>query len=160
MPPGGPPPAPPVPVPAGPSPLAPLIKAWKRLSPGEQLIAIGAALILVVADWLLSRLGANNLIGFGGIPIWFELPAAQLLVMVLFRAYKPGVPWPVSYGLILTALVVVDTAPMISDLLSLLRNLNGFLNAGLMPQLIELCLWVGTGLYVAGTALYWRTHAE
>jgi hypothetical protein len=132
----------------------------KTLSTAELLIGGGAALILLVADFLLGALLGGNAAGVAGVPIWIELPAAELLLMLVVRGARPGLAWPISYGLILSALVVAGVVPIVSDFLRIFRSLGAFLDAPILTLLIELCLWVASGLMVAGVILYWRRGGD
>ena len=132
----------------------------KTMPTAEWLIVGGAALILLVADFLFGALLGGNAAGVAGVPIWIELPAAELLLLALIRRARPGLAWPISYGLILSALVVAEVTPVISDLLRTFRNTDGFLRAPILTMVIELCLWIGSASMVAGVILYWRRGGE
>jgi len=132
----------------------------KPLSQAEWLILAGASLILLVADLLFGALLGGNASGVAGVPIWIELPAAELLLVLLLRRARPGLAWPISYGLILSALVVADVTPVVSDALRIFRSLGPFLDAPILTLLIELCLWIGSALMVAGVVLYWRRGGD
>jgi len=95
-----------------------------------------------------------------GVPIWIELPAAELLLLALIRRARPGLAWPISYGLILSALVVAEVTPVVSDFLRTFRNVDGFVKAPILTMVIELCLWIGSASMVAGVILYWRRGGE
>ncbi len=132
----------------------------KTLSTAESLILGGAALILVVADFLFGAVLGGNAAGVAGVPIWIELPAAEILLVLLLRRARPALAWPISYGLILSALIVADVTPVVSDFLRIFRSLNAFLAAPILTLLIELCLWIGSALMVAGVVLYWRRGGD
>jgi uncharacterized membrane protein YhdT len=130
------------------------------VSTAEWLILAGAALILLIADLLFGALLGGNAAGVAGVPIWIELPAAELLLVLLLRRARPALAWPVSYGLILSALVVADVTPILSDFLRIFRSLSAFLAAPLLTLVIEVCLWIGSALMVAGVILYWRRGGD
>ena len=132
----------------------------KTMSTAEWLIIGGAALILAVADFLFGALLGGNAAGVAGVPIWIELPAAELLLLALIRRARPGLAWPISYGLILSALVVAEVTPVVSDFLRTFRNVDGFVKAPILTMVIELCLWIGSASMVAGVILYWRRGGE
>jgi uncharacterized iron-regulated membrane protein len=50
--------------------------------------------------------------------------------------------------------------PILSDFLRIFRNLDGFLTAPILTLLIEVCLWIGSALMVAGVILYWRRGGD
>jgi uncharacterized membrane protein YhdT len=132
----------------------------RTLSMGEWLIFAGAVLILFFADFVFAALLGGNAAGVAGLPIWIELPAAELLLVLMVRRARPALVWPISYGLILSALVVADVTPVVSDLLRIFRSIDAFLKAPILTFLIELYLWIGSALMVAGVILYWRRGGE
>jgi hypothetical protein len=122
---------------------------WRSISLGEQLILIGAALVLLVAEYLLSGvLALSN----GGLPLWYVLPSAQAILIIGIRALRPGTSLGVSYGLVLSALVVTQLAPGISDLFFFLHN-AGAIGA---EVLVDLVTWVGVAVMTAGAVMYWQ----
>jgi len=125
------------------------LRIWQSLSPAEQLILVGAALVLLVANYLLA-----GLIGLGFLPLWYVIPSAQALLLIGLRAWKPAIAFGVSYGLILSAIVVTELAPSISDVLLLLHQATG--GATGAEILVELVTWIGVAVMTAGVVLYWR----
>jgi hypothetical protein len=126
------------------------LRTWQALPLGEQLILIGAALVLLVANYLLA-----GLLGLGFLPLWYVIPSAQALLLIGLRNLKPGTALGVSYGLILSAIVVTELAPAISDILVFLHQATGAgQTAG--ELLVDLVTWAGVAVMTAGVVLYWR----
>jgi hypothetical protein len=137
--------------PAAAPPAAPpaWLRTWQALPLGEQLILIGAALVLLVANYLLAGLA-----GLGFLPLWYVIPSAQALLIIGLRAWKPATVFGVSYGLILSAIVVTELAPSISDMLLLLHQATA--GATGAEILVEVVTWIGVAVMTAGVVLYWR----
>jgi len=143
---------------AAPPPVAPqpnaamtaMRGAWARMSWSDQLLAGGALLALVVGDWLFGAI-----LNGGGLTPWVLVTSAELVLAVWIRNWHPNVNWVVSYGLVISGLVVSVAVTEFSDFLFAIFR-GGLSGAGAMDLLSDLCAWVGAGLMSWGAIEYWR----
>jgi hypothetical protein len=131
--------------------MAAMSGMWGGLSRPDQLMAGGALLALVGGDWVFGAI-----LGGGGLLPWVLVTSAELLLAVWIRNRRPNVTWVVSYGLVVSGLVVSVAVTEFSDLLfGILRGgLNG---ANIVSLLADLCAWGGAVLMTWGAIEYWRS---
>jgi hypothetical protein len=128
-----------------------LSRWWASLGAGEKVAVAGAALLLVVVDWLLGAL-----LNEGGLYITTELGAAEVVLLVVIRHARPGIAWPLPYSVLLAGFSVLIVVPTITGFLGTLVNF-GQVGSGL-NVLAHLLEWVGAGLVAYGAWQVWRSE--
>ncbi len=128
---------------------------WSRLSAGEKIAVIGAALMLVLGDWIVGGLlnGPGNWVST-------TIASAELIFFVVVRHSGRAMAWPIPYATILAGLAVAIAAPAASDLFNFLRQLTEpgrITGIGVVGELTEL---VGAALVAWGSFVTWRAGAE
>jgi hypothetical protein len=121
------------------------------LSRAEQLMAAGALLALVGGDWIFG-----SLLGGGGLAPWVLVASTELLLAIWVKTRRPNVAWVVSYGLIVSALVVAIVTTEFSDFLFALTR-GGLTGADAEQLLADLCAWGGAAIMAWGAWDYWRS---
>ena len=127
---------------------------WASLSSGEKMIASGAALILVVGEWLLAALLAGH-----GLLISTPIAAAQLLLFVFVMHSPRQMTWPIPYPVVLAALASVIAVPAVSGLLDTLRNVGELGSLGGSNLLGLIVEWVGAALVAFGAFQVWTSKS-
>jgi hypothetical protein len=121
------------------------------LSRAEQLMGAGALLALIGGEWLFGAL-----LGGGALAPWVLVATAELLLAIWIRNRRPAVTWILSYGLVVSALVVSVVTTEFSDLLFTLVR-GGLTDSGAATLLAALSAWIGAALMAWGAAEYWRS---
>lgn len=121
---------------------------WSRLSQGEQIAFAGAAVLLVIGEWLLA-----DLIGWNGQPIEVEIAAAEVLLLIAVRALRPSIAWPVPYAVLLASAAVVVVVPTVDSFLGVIHE-AGVLSDGasLVGSLVD---WIAAAAVGVGAYLNW-----
>lgn len=149
-----PPPAPPAPQ-GGSAMGAVMSGMWTGLLPGERLVVIGAALILVVGEWLLDALLAGH-----GLLVSTPIAAAQLLLFVFVMHSRRQMTWPIPYPVVLAALATVIAVPAVSGFLDTLRVVGDVGSLGAATLLGLLVEWVGAALVAVGAFQVWASKSS
>ena len=131
-----------------------LMRIWNGLSRGEQLALGGAVALLVIGEWLLA-----DLLDGPGIAISGEIAAAELVLLVLAHAMRPGISWPLPFAMLLAATAAVIVVPTISEILSDVRNPDVFSGSGL-SLLTLLFDWACAAVIAAGAWMVWRSDTR
>jgi len=126
----------------------PFQRFWASLSMGERIAVAGAALLLVVVDWLLGALLKE-----GGLYITTELGAAEVLLLVFIRHARPSIAWPLPYAVLLVGFTVLVVVPTITGFLSTIVNF-GQVGSG-MDVVADLLEWVGAAAVAFGAYQVW-----
>lgn len=130
-------------------PSAMAMRLWGRLSQGEQLALAGALALVVIGEWLFG-----DLLGLAGVPLPIEVAAAELALLVVARALRPGTSWPIPYPFIVAGFAAVVVVPTISDLLSTLHNTELLGDgANLLAAVVD---WVAAAAVGVGAWMVWR----
>ena len=129
----------------------PFQRFWASLSMGERLAVAGAALLLVVVDWLLGALLKE-----GGLYITTELGAAEILLLVFIRHARPAIAWPLPYAVLLAGFAVLVVVPTITGFLGTLVNF-GQVGSG-MDVLADVLAWVGAAVIAFGAYQVWKAE--
>jgi hypothetical protein len=127
-------------------------EALSKLSgPGEQLVVLGAILLVfvdVLADIILDEWSVSDLML---VPAWFVIAA---VIMHRFR----GATLPIRYGLLLAVLGFISGFLGVREVIWGLEN-NIFDFDG--PDIIfELIVWAGGILMLLGALQLWNTSSE
>lgn len=131
--------------------MAAMSGMWAGLSRSDQLMAAGALLALVGGDWLFGAI-----LGGGGLLPWVLVTSAELLLAIWIRNRRPNVTWVVSYGLVVSGLVVSVAVTELSDLLFAIFR-GGLNGQDIESLLADLCAWGGAALMTWGAIQYWRS---
>jgi hypothetical protein len=128
---------------------------WSRLSAGERIAIIGAAIILVVGDWIVGAL-------LNGPGTWISttIASAELIFIVVVRHSGRPMSWPISYTIILAGLAVAIAAPAVSDLLAFFRHLTDPSRVGALELVGVVVELVGAALVAWGAFTTWRANPE
>lgn len=126
---------------------------WASLAPGEKLVVAGAALILVVGEWLLGALAGGH-----GLLVSTPIAAAQLLLFVTVRHSPREMTWPIPYAVVLGALATVIVVPAVSGLLETIRNISEIGSLGATDLLGLLVEWAGAALVAWGAFQVWASE--
>jgi hypothetical protein len=140
--------------PPTPSPMAGAMNSlMARMSQGEQFVAIGGLVVLVVAELLLGAL-----LGNGGIGITSVLASTTVLVAIYLRhSARTPLLGAQLYAVVLVVLTALIAVPALDDLLSTLHN--GFVGNTGLGVIFELAYWIGAGLMAWGALVHWRATA-
>ena len=126
---------------------------WSSLSMGEQLVFGGAAVLLVVGEWLLA-----DLLDAPGVFIGAEIAAAELLLLIFVRKMRPATTWPLPYAVLLAGIATIVVVPAIGDFLATLSSLGNLNESGL--DIVALLLeWLSAAAIAAGAWMVWRSDA-
>ncbi len=128
---------------------------WAGLLPGERLVVLGAALILVIGEWLLDALLAGH-----GLLVSTPIAAAQLLLFVFVMHSPRQMTWPIPYPVVLAALATVIAVPAVSGLLDTLRVVGDVGSLGAATLLGLLVEWVGAALVAVGAFQVWASKSS
>lgn len=121
------------------------------LSRADRLMVGGALLALVGGDWIFGVL-----LGGGGLESWVLVATSELLLAVWIRNRRPNVSWVVSYGFVVSALVVSVATTEFSDFLFATAG-GGLANADAETLLANLCAWGGGAIMAGGVADHWMS---
>ena len=124
---------------------------WSGLGQGERIAFGGAAVLLVVGQWLLA-----DLFDRGGVPIAIEIAAAEMLLLILVRAVRPATMWPLPYAVLMAAIGTVIVVPTISDILVALRNFGSIEIGTLLALLVDWLAGLAVGI---GAWRVWQAEA-
>jgi len=126
----------------------PFQRFWASLSMGERIAVAGAALLLVVVDWLLGALLKE-----GGLYVTTELGAAEVLLLVFIRHARPSIAWPLPYAVLLAGFAVLIVVPTITSFLGTIVNF-GQVGSG-MDVVADLLAWIGAAAVAFGAYQVW-----
>ena len=129
----------------------PFQRFWASLSMGERAAVAGAALLLVVVDWLLGALLKE-----GGLYITTELGAAEILLLVFIRHARPSIAWPLPYAVLLVGFAVLVVVPTITGFLDTIVNTGGL--GGGMDLVADILEWIGAAAVGYGAWQVWRSE--
>lgn len=124
---------------------------WASLGMGEKLAFGGAALLLVVVDWLLG-----GLLREGGLSITTELGAAEIMLLIAIRHARPAIAWPLPYAVLLVGFSVLVVVPTVSFFLSTLVDFGG-VGSG-MDVLADVLEWIGAVVVAFGAYQVWKAE--
>lgn len=124
--------------------------AWAKMSWSDQLLAGGALLVLIGGAWLFGAILQGN-----GVASWVLVASAELVLAVWIRNWRSQVSWVLSYGLVISGLVVSVGVTELNDLLVAVFR-GGLTGESAVDLLGDLCAWVGAGLMSWGAYEYWR----
>jgi hypothetical protein len=161
LPPPAPPAAPPAPPPPSPGAVAGAAASaaatmlWSRLSAGERIAIVGAAIIVVIGDWIVGAL-------LNGPGTWISttIASAELIFFVVVRHSGRSMSWPIPYAIVLAGLAVAIAAPAVSDTLAFLRHLTDPARVGALDLLGLVAELVGAALVAWGAFTTWRANPE
>ncbi|HEX8024997.1 MAG TPA: hypothetical protein VF484_02215, partial [Candidatus Limnocylindrales bacterium] len=128
----------------------PFQRFWASLSMGERIAVAGAALVLVIVDWLLGAL-----LMVGGLSITTELGAAEIILLVFIRHARPSIAWPLPYPVLLVGFAVLVVVPTISFFLSTIVSF-GQVGSG-TDVLSDVLEWIGAGAVAFGAFQVWKS---
>jgi hypothetical protein len=131
--------------------MAAMSGMWNGLRRSDQLMAAGALLALVGGDWLFGAI-----LGGGGLLPWVLVTSAELPLAIWIRNRRPNVTWVVSYGLVVSGLVVSVAVTEFSDFLFAIFR-GGLNGQDMVSLLADLCAWGGAVLMTWGAIEYWRS---
>ncbi len=129
----------------------PFQRFWASLSMGERIAVAGAALLLVVVDWLLGALLKE-----GGLYITTELGAAEILLLVYVRHARPSMTWPLPYAVLLVGFAVLVVVPTITGFLDTIVSF-GTVGSG-TDVLAQILGWLGAAAVAFGAYQVWKAE--
>ena len=124
---------------------------WASLSMGERLAFGGAALLLVVVDWILGQL-----LRMGGLYITTELGAAEILLLIFIRHARPSIAWPLPYAVLLAGFSVLVVVPTITSFLGAIMNAGQLGTGG--DIFADLLAWIGAAVIAFGAYQVWKSE--
>jgi hypothetical protein len=129
----------------------PFQRFWASLSMGERIAVAGAALLLVIVDWLLGALLKE-----GGLYVTTELGAAEVILLVFIRHARPSIAWPLPYAVLLAGFAVLVVVPTITGFLTTIVSF-GTVGSG-ADVLANILEWIGAAAIAFGAYQVWKAE--